>query len=123
MNFIAGNLLKHLNEQESFWLFTSITENILPLDYYSDMLGILTDHKIFETLLTERYPKLVAHMQANTYQLDLIAFQWLVTLFFNTLQHDSEMFVLSAFLLKGQAIIIKIALLIVEYFKDDVMKC
>jgi len=43
MNFIAGNLLKMLNEQESFWLFTSITENILPLDYYSDMLGILVD--------------------------------------------------------------------------------
>ena len=62
MNFIVGNLLKHLNEQESFWVFVSITENILPLDYYSDMLGILVDQKIFEELLIERYPKLVAHM-------------------------------------------------------------
>ena len=43
MNFIVGNLLKHLNEQESFWIFTCICENILPLDYYSDMLGILVD--------------------------------------------------------------------------------
>ena len=123
MNFIAGNLLKLLNEQESFWLFTSIAENILPLDYYSDMLGILVDQKIFEELLTERHPKLVAHMQNNHYQLDLIAFQWLVTLFFNSLQHESEVFVLTAFLLKGQKIIIKIALLIVEYFKDAVMRC
>jgi TBC1 domain family member 8/9 len=43
MNFIVGNLLKYLNEEESFWVFVTITENILPIDYYSDMLGILVD--------------------------------------------------------------------------------
>lgn len=122
MNFIVGNLLKHLNEQESFWLFTCIVENILPLDYYSDMLGILVDQKIFEILLCEKFPKLVAHMQGCNYQLDLIAFQWLVTLFFSTLQQDAELFALTAFLLKGQKIIIKIALLIVDFFKDQIMK-
>ena len=67
MNFIAGNILKHLNEQESFWLFVSITEVILPLDYYSDLLGILVDQQIFEQLLTEKYPKLVNHMQKLNY--------------------------------------------------------
>ena len=43
MNFIVGNLLKILNEEQSFWVFVAITENILPIDYYSDMLGILID--------------------------------------------------------------------------------
>lgn len=43
MNFIVGNLLKHLNEEESFWVFIQIVENMLPSDYYSHMLGILTD--------------------------------------------------------------------------------
>lgn len=71
---MVGNLLKYLNEEESFWVFVSITENILPLDYYSDMLGILVDQKVFELILTEKFPKMVAHMQANNYQLDLIAF-------------------------------------------------
>lgn len=122
MNFIAGNILKHCNEQQSFWLFVTITENILPLDYYSDLLGVLIDQKIFEEILTERYPKLVAHMQKLNYQLDMIAFQWLVTLFFNCLQHDVEMFVLTAFLIKGPKIIIKVALFIVEHFKAKVMR-
>lgn len=36
--------------------------------------------------------------------------------------HETEKFILTAFLLKGQKIIIKIALLIIDYFKDDVMK-
>ena len=74
MNFIVGNLLKTMDERESFWVFVSITENILPIDYYSDMLGILVDQKVFELILSERFPKLVAHMQSCNYQLDLIAF-------------------------------------------------
>lgn len=74
MNFIAGNLLKYLNEEQSFWLFVSIVENILPLEYYADLLGILIDQKIFESILTERMPKLVSHMQKHNYQLDMIAF-------------------------------------------------
>lgn len=61
-------------------------------------------------------------MQRLNYQLDMIAFQWLVTLFFNCLQHDVEKFVLTAFLIKGPKIIIKVALFIIEHFKAKVMK-
>lgn len=53
MNFIAATLLKVLKqEEESFWVFTTICEDYLPIDYYSDMLGILIDQKVFEKLLT-----------------------------------------------------------------------
>jgi hypothetical protein len=52
MNFIAASLLKYLNEEESFWVFTTICEDYLPLDYYSKMLGILVDQKVFENSLT-----------------------------------------------------------------------
>lgn len=45
-----------------------------------------------------------------------------MTLFFNSLNHETEKFVLTAFLLKGQKIIITIALLIVDYLKEEVMK-
>jgi hypothetical protein len=61
-------------------------------------------------------------MSSCNYELDLIAFQWLVTLFFNSLKPDAMKFVFSAFLLKGQKIIIKTALLILDYFRDDIMK-
>ena len=74
MNFIAGNILKYINEEQSFWIFTQIVENLLPIDYYSDMLGILTDQRIFNKILMKKFPKLVKHMEENFYQLDLIAF-------------------------------------------------
>jgi hypothetical protein len=92
------------------------------LDYYSELLGILVDQKIFEQILTEKFPKLVQHMTNKGYQLDMIAFQWLVTLFFNSLEHETEKFVMSAFFIKGPKVIISVALFIVEHFKDRVMK-
>jgi hypothetical protein len=36
MNFIVGRLMKHMKSEEStFWLFTMLIENILPLNYYT----------------------------------------------------------------------------------------
>lgn len=121
MNFIVGNLLKYLTEEEAFWVFVAINEHLLPIDYYADMMGILVEKKVFEDLLVKTFPKMVQHMNECNYMLDLIAFQWFVTLFFNSLTHPSEKFVLTAFLLQGQNIIIKIGLLIVELFRKDVM--
>jgi hypothetical protein len=62
MNFLVGNLLKYLSEEEAFWVFVSINENLLPIDYYSDMLGIIVDQKVFENILTQNYSKMVTKM-------------------------------------------------------------
>jgi len=47
MNFIAGRLRKFLNEEETFWVFTMIVENYLPFEYFSMMVGVLIDQKVF----------------------------------------------------------------------------
>ena len=90
MNFIVGNLLKYLEEEEAFWVFAQAAETILPIDYYCGMLGILIDQKVFEFLLEETFPKLVAHMRAHSYHLDMIAVEWFVTLFLNVISHEAE---------------------------------
>jgi len=36
-----------------------MTETILPIDYYSDLLGMMVDQKVFEYLMIENYPRLV----------------------------------------------------------------
>lgn len=35
------------DEEEAFWIFVMLVESILPLDYYSNMVGALIDQKIF----------------------------------------------------------------------------
>lgn len=43
MNFIVGRLLQFMNEEEAFWTLTMILETVLPIDYYSNMVGVLID--------------------------------------------------------------------------------
>ena len=43
MNFIAARLLYCMKEEEAFWTMTQIVECYLPLDYYSNMIGVLVD--------------------------------------------------------------------------------
>ena len=59
MNFIVGNFVRYLNEEQAFWTFVSLTETILPIDYYADLLGMMVDQKVFEYLLIENYPRVV----------------------------------------------------------------
>ena len=46
-NFIVGHILRYLQEEEAFWLYCCLIEDILPIDYYLSMVGILVDQKIF----------------------------------------------------------------------------
>lgn len=43
MNFIVGRMLQYMNEEEAFWTLTMIIETMLPVDFYSNMIGVLVD--------------------------------------------------------------------------------
>ena len=61
MNFILGRLVKYLSEEEAFWVFTMLIESILPLDYYTQMIGVQYDAKIFQELIKEYLPMVHHH--------------------------------------------------------------
>jgi len=81
MNFIAARLLSCMKEEEAFWTMTQIVERYLPLDYYSNMIGVLVDQKVLQCYMLERLPRLCAHLEEHMFSLDLIAFQWIACLF------------------------------------------
>jgi hypothetical protein len=74
MNFIVGRLLKFMDEESAFWTLTMIVETILPLDYYSNMVGVLIDQKVFSYLLKEREPELCEYMSRMNFDPSLLAF-------------------------------------------------
>jgi Rab-GTPase-TBC domain len=43
MNFIVARLLNFMSEEEAFWCLTMLVETILPIDYFSNMVGIMVD--------------------------------------------------------------------------------
>ena len=82
MNFILGKIIFQLPEEESFWVFAMLLERILPVDYYSHLVGVQSDchylgEDLIRILLPDVYRKLKKFNQSATF----FAFNWFVCLF------------------------------------------
>jgi len=42
-----------MQEEEAFWCLVQIVEVILPMDYYTNLLGVLIDYKVFQLMMED----------------------------------------------------------------------
>lgn len=54
-----------MDEEQAFWMLTSLLENFIPIDYYSNMIGVMVDHNILNHFIEDRIPDLYHHMMNN----------------------------------------------------------
>lgn len=47
-----------MEEEDVFYMFCHLIENIVPLDYYNSMTGVLCDDKILDLVLNIRFPRI-----------------------------------------------------------------
>lgn len=99
-----------------------MVESILPLDYYSNMVGALIDQKIFYELFEQTLPDLCLHLQEAGFDPSLLAFQWLVCFLSYNLPQDVSDRVWDLFFLKGPKIIFRISLALLHLMKKDLMR-
>ena len=84
MNFIGGRLLLIMgNEEHAFWLFVQLMENILPIIYYSELVGIVVETTLIEALIEFYFPKFNEFLIENNFNVSLRNFinKWMVCLF------------------------------------------
>ena len=81
MNFIAGRMRKYLSEEETFWVFTMIVETYLPFEYFSMMVGVLIDQKIFMRFVQQENKKMYKKCMDLGFDPAILAFQWFVCIF------------------------------------------
>lgn len=62
-------------------MLASIIECLLPIDYYSVMIGVLLDQKIFIELIKKFLPNLQSHLKKINLDPSLVSLQWFVCLF------------------------------------------
>lgn len=74
MNFIVGRLLKYMNDEECFWTLAMIIETMLPIDYYSNMVGVLIDQQVFKEYVKDLLPELYEHFNKLKFDPSLLAF-------------------------------------------------
>jgi len=58
MNYVVGFMLEMgFQEEECFWMLVQVLETIIPIDYYTNMTGLVTDQNIFCEILRQTRPK------------------------------------------------------------------
>jgi hypothetical protein len=51
LNFVAAHLLSYLDQEQAFWCLCCLIESILPIDYYTIMIGLIIDQNLFRRLI------------------------------------------------------------------------
>ena len=88
MNFIVARILMIIeNEEKAFWIFTQIIEYLLPLNYYSELAGVIIDTKLICIYLEKYIPDLDQFFKITNFDLNVNNFihKWLLSIFTQTL--------------------------------------
>jgi hypothetical protein len=88
MNFILGRLIKYLSEEEAFWVFTMLIECILPLDFFTQMIGVATEAKIFSALIQEYLPQINKQFRLFRFDSKFFSLNWFICLFTDKLTEN-----------------------------------
>lgn len=84
MNFMCYHFLTEgFSEEETFWILAYIFEQLIPKNYYTNMVPIIADIKMLRHLMQEKYPKLVSHIQDLNVDLNFILIPWFIMAFMN----------------------------------------
>ncbi|CDW73574.1 tbc1 domain family member 2a-like [Stylonychia lemnae] len=110
------------DEVEAFWIFVNMVESMLPIDYYSNMVGVVIDQKIFYDQFKLRIPDLCHHLDRVGFDPSLLAFQWLVCFLSYNLPQEVSVKVWDLFFLQGTKIIFKVSLALLHLMKGELMK-
>jgi hypothetical protein len=111
MNLIVGRLLSlGLSEAKAFWIFTQMIEVYMPPDYYSALLGVQVDVKVFMDLVKTRLPRLAGHMELLGIDVSYYCVQWFVSLFSYSMPKDAVLRIWDVFFVRGSSFIFEVAL-------------
>ncbi|XP_003785212.1 TBC1 domain family member 2A isoform X3 [Otolemur garnettii] len=124
LNRLAAIALLVLEDEENaFWCLVAIVETILPADYYSKMLmASQVDQRVLQDLLSEKLPRLMAHLRQYRVDLSLITFNWFLVVFADSLISDILFRVWDAFLYEGTKVVFRYALAIFKYNEEEILR-
>lgn len=71
-------------------MFTNLIENIMPLDYFASMYGILIDQRIFANLVEFYIPDLFDKCTELNFDITLLSIKWFPCLFTTTLSQKVD---------------------------------
>lgn len=124
MSSIAGVFLMYLPEEDAFWCFLSLLERHKYLLGYFDnhMLRIQKHARVFEQLMTQRYPKLQSHLETLGVCALMFIPPWFISLFTSLPCWDTVLAIWDLLMLQGNKTMFRVALAIMSLIESDLLQ-
>lgn len=127
MNLIVANLLLIMpSAGDAFWVLTSIVENILPQGYYDhSLMSSRADQQVLRQYVSTVLPKLSAHLDSLSIELETMTFQWFLSVFTDCLCAEALFRVWDVVLCTndGSTFLFQIALALLKLNEGSLLQC
>ncbi|CAM1510570.1 Fc.00g009050.m01.CDS01 [Cosmosporella sp. VM-42] len=127
MNLITANLLLIMpSAEDAFWILTSIIENILPHGYYDhSLLASRADQQVLRQYVSSILPKLSAHLDSLSIELEALTFQWFLSVFTDCLSAEALFRVWDVVLCTndGSTFLFQVALALLKLNEGNLLQC
>ncbi|KAK4189842.1 TBC1 domain family member 2A [Podospora australis] len=91
MNLVVANLLLITpSAEDAFWILVAMVEGILPQGYFDhSLLASRADQQVLRQYVSEVLPKLSAHFEDLSIDLETMTFQWFLSVFTDCLSAEA----------------------------------
>ena len=121
-NFIVAKLLLIFEEEDAFWLFMQIIENILPCEYYSELVGIMGDCTLCLKILNESNKKVMLKIKNFEVILNNLLYKWFISLFVENTSHETFLNVWDALMLDGNIVLLRAVSSILDLMEEQILQ-
>ena len=121
-NFIVAKLLLIFEEEDAFWLFVQIIENILPCEYYSELVGIMSDCTLCLKILNESNKKVMSKIKNFEVILNNLLYKWFISIFVENTSHETFLNVWDALMLDGNIILLRAVSSILDLMEEQILQ-
>ena len=115
MNYICALLLFHMTEEQAFWVFSCILEDILPNNYYTpSLIGGRVDQQVFQSCIAWKLPRLYSVFKNTNTLLEPIICPWFLCLYINVLPLSVVCRVWDCMFWEGSGVLFRIGLTLMK---------
>ncbi|CRK19398.1 hypothetical protein BN1708_012631, partial [Verticillium longisporum] len=127
MNLITANLLLVTpSAEDAFWILARIVESICPTDYYDkSLLTARADQQVLRQLVTEILPRLSDHLDYLGVDLQIMSFQWFLSVFTDCLSAEALFRVWDVVLCmeEGSLFLFQVAVALLKLNETQILQC
>jgi len=104
-------------------MFVQLIESILPLNFYSELAGVIVDCSILIKIIKIYLPKIYDHLVDIGFELSLnnVLYKWFVSLYIQNLSLDLSLTIWDVLVLEGNIVMFKSAIAILKIVKHKIL--